>query len=50
MEEDKRHHLKMEEQKKEADKFSQQMKEIGRKVIEANECAKFMRKNIQFSQ
>jgi hypothetical protein len=40
----------MEEQKRDTDKFNQQMKEVGRKVIEANECVKFMRKNIQFSQ
>jgi|LauGreDrversion4_2_1035121.scaffolds.fasta_scaffold47463_2 hypothetical protein len=28
--------------------MSQQMKEVGRKIIEANECMKFLRKNISF--
>jgi hypothetical protein len=49
-EESQKHYLRMEEQKKEGEKFSQQMKEVSRKIIEANECMKFMRKNIQFSQ
>jgi uncharacterized coiled-coil DUF342 family protein len=49
-EESQKHYLRMEEQKKEGEKFNQQMKEVSRKIIEANECMKFMRKNIQFSQ
>lgn len=39
-------YLKMEEQRRETEKFNQHMKEVGRKVIEANECVKLMRKNI----
>ena len=49
-EEAKKHHLMMEEQKRDADKFSQQMKEVSRKIIEANVCMTTMRKNVQFSQ
>jgi hypothetical protein len=39
----------MEEEKRATDRFRQQIKEVERKIIEANECVKFMRKNIKFS-
>ncbi len=39
----------MEEEKRATDRFRQQIKEVERKIIEANECVKFMRKNVKFS-
>jgi hypothetical protein len=44
-----RHQMKMEEEKRATDRFRQQIKEVERKIIEANECVKFMRKNVKFS-
>jgi pyruvate-formate lyase len=32
------------------DRFKQQIKEVERKVIEANQCCQFMHKNVKFSQ
>ena len=40
---------KQEEEKKQNDRFKQHIKEVERKIVEANECVKFMRKNIKFS-
>lgn len=40
---------KQEEEKRHTDRFRAQIKEVERKIIEANECVKFMRKNVKFS-
>lgn len=40
---------RQEEEKKLNERFRQQIKEVERKIIEANQCAQFMHKNIKFS-
>ena len=40
---------KQEEDKRQNDRFKGHIKEVERKIVEANECVKFMRKNIKFS-
>lgn len=40
---------KKEEEKRAKERFKQQIKEVERKIVEAYECTKFMRKNIKFS-
>jgi kinesin family member 13 len=40
---------KKEEEKRSKERFKAQIKDVERKIIEANECTKFMRKNIKFS-
>ena len=41
---------RQEDEKRVTDRFKQQIKEVERKVIEANQCCQFMRKNVKFSQ
>jgi translation initiation factor RLI1 len=48
-EESDRMHRKHEEEKRQNDRFKLQIKEVERKITEANECVKFMRKNVRFS-
>ncbi len=40
---------RQEEEKKQNERFRAQIKEVERKIIEANQCAQFMHKNIKFS-
>lgn len=40
---------KQDEEKKTNDRFKAEIKKVERQIVEANECVKFMRKNIKFS-
>lgn len=40
---------KQEEERRHNDRFKAEIKKVERQIVEANECVKFMRKNIKFS-
>ena len=40
---------KQQEEKKQNERFKLHIKEVEKKIVEANECVRFMRKNVKFT-